>query len=478
MGFTTLDYFVLFAYLIASAGLGLLVGRGQKSLQDYFLGGGRMPWWAISFSIVATETSTLTFIGAPAIAYAGDLTFLQVAMGYVAGKLLVSFILIPAYLDGRVSTAYELLNVRFGGRVRSASALVFQVTRSLSDGVRLFATALVLTVVTEISDSWTIGIIGAITVVYTFYGGMRAVVINDVVQLFVYVGGAIVAYVILIGSIPEGWSQVLAVSGDHLRAFDFGLAFDRPYTFWGAFIGGAFLTFATHGADQMMVQRYLTCGSRRGSQKALILSGVVVFAQFALFLIIGVLLHTFYQLFPLGREVEQADQIFPIFIVEHIPSGLSGLIIAAIFAAAMSTLSSSLNSLASSSVHDFYRPYIAPKASQSHYLWVARLMTLLWGVALIGISFLAKGWGSVLETGLTIASITMGSVLGIFLLGMLSRRAGERAALAGMIAGLAVMMGVKFLTPIAWTWFVLIGTSVTVLTGLLVARLRGAVEPA
>ncbi len=471
MGFTTLDYAVLTAYLAASVAFGMWVGRGQKDLQGYFLGERRMPWWAICFSIVATETSTLTFIGAPAISYAGNMTFLQVALGYCLGKVLVSAVLMPGYLRGRIETAYELLNSRFGPHVRTASALLFQVTRALSDGVRLFATALVLTVVTHISDSWTVIIIGAITVAYTLYGGMRTVVWSDVIHFFVYIAGAGLAFWVLLEGIPGGWPEVALVAGDKLQAFDFALVFDRPYTFLGGLVGGAFLTFATHGTDHMMVQRYLTCGTLSGSRKALLASGVVVFFQFLLFLVVGVMLFAFYRHFPIEQQLTQTDRIFPIFIVEQMPPLISGLIIAAIFAAAMSTLSSSLNSLASSTVHDFYRPFIAPQASQQHYLSVSRWLTLIWGVVLVAISFMAKGWGSVLQTGLTIASITMGSVLGIFLLGLLSKRAGQAAGLIGMLSGLAAMLAVSALTPIAWTWYVLIGTAVTLAAGGLVSAI-------
>ncbi|HSR50054.1 MAG TPA: sodium:solute symporter [Acidobacteriota bacterium] len=476
MAFSGLDYLVLFAYLVASAALGIYVGRGQKDLDDYFLGGGHMPWWAISFSIVATETSTLTFIGAPAISYAGNLTFLQVAMGYCIGKILVAAVLMPGYLRGRLQTAYELLNNRFGGKVRSAAALVFQVTRTLGDGVRLFATALVLAVVTQIADTWTVLIIAAVTVVYTFYGGMRAVVWNDVVQLAIYIGGALLAFYILLERIPGGWAEVATVASSKFQVFDFSLDFTQPLTFWGGLVGGAFLTFATHGADQMMVQRYLTCGNLRGSRVALIFSGFAVLAQFALFLVIGIMLYTFYQDFPMDPPLEQTDRVFPLFIVEEMPSGISGLIIAAVFAAAMSTLSSSLNSLASSSVNDYYKPYLKADASQAHYLGVSRFFTLAWGGALAAVAFLAKGWGPVLETGLAIASITMGSVLGIFLLGLFSKRAGQSAALAGLVFGLAVMLAVKLFTPLAWTWYVLLGTSCTLLAGLLVGAVKGRLQ--
>ncbi len=471
MGFTALDYAVLFLYLIASAAFGVLIGRGQKNINDYFLAGRKMPWWAISFSIVATETSTLTFIGAPAIAYTGNLTFLQVILGYFFGRLLVSFFLIPSYFKGKIQTAYEVLNLRFGPKVQGFSALLFLASRSLADGVRLFATGLVLSVVTDISDTWSVIIIGAVTIAYTLWGGMRAVVWNDVVQLLLYLTGAILAFFIILTRIPNGWPEVVSLAAplQKFQFVDFTFNLGVTYTFWAGLLGGAFLTFATHGTDQMMVQRYLACGSRRGSQVALIISGLLVFLQFLLFLTIGVMLYAFYQHFPLGQELEQVDRIFPIFIVQEMPPGVSGLIIAAIFAAAMSTLSSSLNSLASSSLNDFYKNYRVKSAPPAHYLKVSRMFTLGWGAVLIGISMLARNWGEVLEVGLTITTITMGSILGIFLLGLRSTRIGEGAALASMAAGLVMMLVVHWSGAIAWTWYVLIGTAVTYGVGMLLS---------
>ena len=470
MGFTALDYGILVAYLLASALLGSLIGRGQRNLNDYFLAGKRMPWWAVSLSIVATETSTLTFIGAPAISYSGNLTFLQVVIGYFLGRVLVSLLLIPAYFRGEIQTAYELLYFRFGARTRDFAALLFQISRALADGVRLFATGLVLSVVTDISDVWTVIIIGMVTVAYTFFGGMRAVIWNDVIQLTIYLLGAGLAFFTILQRLPRGWEDVSLSAGglDKFQIIDWAMRFDVPYTIWAGLLGGAFITFATHGTDQMMVQRYLACGDQRKSQAALVLSGVVVFFQFLLFLLIGVMLYSFYERFPLGHDLEQVDRIFPIFIVEEMPAGVSGLIIAAIFAAAMSTLSSSLNSLASSSVNDFYRTYVAPSADDCHCLRVARLFTLGWGAVLVVISMMARNWGEVLQVGLTITSITMGSVLGVFLLATRTRKVGEGAALAGMTAGLVTMLGVHFSATLAWTWYVLIGTAVSLIVGLCV----------
>jgi len=472
MGFSTADYTILVLYLVGTAAFGTWLGRGQKDTRDYFLGGQKMSWWAISASIVATETSTLTFIGAPAIAYEGNLNFLQLAVGYLIGKTMVSFVLIPGYFRGEVHTAYQVLQTQFGKRIRNFSALIFLVTRSLSDGVRLFATALVLSVVTQVSDVWTIAIIGLVTLVYTFYGGMAAVVWNDFIQLVIYLGGAVLAFFVILDKIPGGWSQVATVAGSEgkLAFLNLGLDFSQPYTLLAGLVGGAFLTFATHGTDQLMVQRYLSCGHQKRSQLALIVSGVVVILQFWLFLLIGVMLFVFYREFPLSEPLDQVNRVFPLFIVNEMPRGVSGLVIAAIFAAAMSTLSGSLNSLASSSLNDFYRSRLKPGADEAHYLRASKLLTLAWGGVLMGLALLARNWGEVLQVGLTITSFTMGSVLGIFLLGTLSKRVDERAGIVGMIAGLAVMTGVILLTQIAWTWYALIGTAATVFVAMTANR--------
>lgn len=472
MGFTGLDYVVLVAFLAGNLMLGTWLGRGQKTINDYFLAGRRVPMWAISLSIVATETSTLTFIGAPAIAYTGNLTFLQLAFGYIIGKVLVSTLLIPAYFKGEIQTAYQLLQARFGQATRTLSSLLFLVTRGLSDGVRLFATGLVLAAITQMTDLTTMVVIGVITVVYTFFGGMKAVIWTDVIQLFIYIGGAIVAVFLLLDRIPGGWNEVVAVAVPlhKFQFIDFTFDITRTFTFWAGIVGGTFLTFATHGSDQMMVQRYLASGNKRDSQIALVLSGVIVFFQFILFLVIGVMLFAFYRHFPPPEALKQADQVFPLFIVNHMPTGLSGLVVAAVFAAAMSTLSSCLNSLSSSTTNDFYRIYFVPNAGDAHYLYVSRFFTLIWGAVLVAVSMLARNWGSVLLAGLTIQSITMGALLGIFLLGLGSRRANQASALAGMSVGLALILAVHFSGRVALTWYAFIGTSTTLLVGLLVSR--------
>ncbi len=467
-GFTSLDYTVLAAYLFVTALFGVLVGRGQGNVQDYFLAGKKLPWWAICFSIVATETSTLTFIGVPSLSYVGNMTFLQVGMGYLLGRILVSLWLIPAYFKDEIYTAYDLLNSRFGPHVRNVAALLFQVTRVLADGVRLYATVLVLSLVLPISDLWGLVIIAAVTLTYTLCGGLRAVVWNDTVQLALYLTGALLAFWTLLERMPGGWpaGARLAIEGGKFQILDFSLNIQVTYTFWAGIIGGACLTLATHGTDQMMVQRYLACGSKRGSQIAVITSGIVVLAQFLLFSLVGILLFIFYFEVPRIESIP-VDQIFPLFVVEELPSGISGLVIAAVFASAMSTLSSSLNSLSSSWTNDFYRNYSSTTATSSQYLMVSRLSTAGWAVILVGVSLLARNWGEVLEAGLTITSISMGAILGIFLLGIWTRRTGPNAALVSLVAGITVPLTLHLSGIVAWTWYVLVGTATTLTIGLL-----------
>ncbi|UCF37778.1 MAG: sodium:solute symporter, partial [Acidobacteriota bacterium] len=346
-------------------------------------------------------------------------------------------------------------------------------TRSVSDGIRLFATALVLAVVTGISDIWTVVIIGVVTIVYTFFGGMTAVVWNDFIQLVIYVGGALLAFWFVLDRVPGGWGEVVSTAAPDgkLDFLNLNLNLTEPYTILAGLIGGAFLTFATHGTDQMMVQRYLACGDRKKSQLALLVSGVIVALQFLLFLLLGVLLFAYYKHFPLQNELGHVNEILPTFIVQEMPPGVSGFIVAAIFAAAMSTLSSSLNSLSSSSLNDFYRARFVKGRSESHYLAASRVLTLIWGILLILVAVFARTQtDEVLQATLTITSIPMGSMLGIFLLGTFHRRMTQTPGLLGMTAGLIVMIGVSQFTTIAWTWYVLIGTLCTVSAGLIAQR--------
>ncbi len=488
MGFSGIDYIVLLLYLVGITIFGTLFRKSQRTVRDYFVGAKNTHWLVISLSIVATETSTLTLIGVPAISYAhyarpeqgGNFTYLQVVAGYIVARFLISLLLIPAYFKGDLLTAYELLKSRFGVKTKNFAASLFLVMRALAEGVRVFAASLVLSAVLGTSLPnfpslwvWSIIIVGVLTLIYTFEGGIAAVIWTDLIQLIIYIGGSLLAAYELLHLVPGGWPQVASVGAAEGKFQLFSFAFDLnvPFTFWAGLLGGTFLTMASHGTDQLLVQRLLTCRNERDSKKALIFSGFFVFAQFALFLFIGVLLFAYYKFAPLSTPLASNDQIFPTFIVQRLPHGVSGLVIAAIFAAAMSNLSGSLNSLASSTTIDFYRPLIRPHETDEHYLRISRWFTAAWGIVLILIAFVARGWGSVFTAGLTIASLVYGPMLGAFLLGVLTRRANQAGVMTGMAVSLAAMLAVKFTTEIAWTWYVLMGTAVCFAVGYAVSAL-------
>src|SRR5262249_37791407 len=457
----------------------MLFRRSQRTIKDYFLGAKKTSWIVISLSIVATETSTLTLIGVPALAYSnyarpemgGNFTYLQVVLGYIVARTIISLLFIPAYFQGELLTAYALLKSRFGERAKNAAASMFLVMRALAEGVRVYAASLVLVAVLGTSLPglghlwlWAIIIVGLLTLVYTFEGGIAAVIWTDLIQLVIYVGGSLLAAYELIRLIPGGWNTIATYGAEagKFQVLSFSFNPTLPFTFWAGLLGGTFLTMASHGTDQLLVQRLLTCRSKRDSQKAVVFSGVVVLFQFVLFLTIGVMLYCYYRIYPLGTRLASNDEVFPNFIVQRLPHGIPGLVIAAIFAAAMSNLSGSLNSLSSSTMVDFYRPLFGKTLDDAALLRLSRWFTAGWGVVLIGIAILARGWGSVFTAGLSIASIVYGPMLGAFLLGVLTRRASQTGVVTGMATSLVCMIMIKLFTPIAWTWYVLIGTALCV----------------
>ncbi|MGC1292185.1 MAG: sodium:solute symporter [Candidatus Acidiferrales bacterium] len=468
-----IDLAIIVFYLVGVTLFGLRYGRKQHTIRDYFLGGRSAPWWALACSIVATETSTLTIISTPGIAYATNLAFLQLVIGYLVARVILCIILIPQYFRGEFFTAYQLLEKRFGARTKSAAASIFVVTRALAEGVRFAAIGKVVSVALGFNDRVSVAVITLLTLFYTFEGGMRAVIWTDVMQFFLYIAGSLAAFFLLLHRIPMGWAGVThaaAAAGDKLRVFDFHFSLTQSYTFWSGLIGGTFLTMASHGTDQTMVQRLLAARSERDSKKALLASGVIIFAQFALFLVIGVMLYVYRLHIPFAVPQHDPDRLLPEFIVTQMPVGLIGIVLAAIFAVAMSNASGSLNSLASSSMIDFSRARGAAgqvDVDAAKQVRRSRQWTISWGV-LLGI-FGMIHWGPVLVAGLTIASITYGSLLGTFLLVIWNRRATARGAIAGMIAGLIGMTAIHFLTPLAWTWYVVAGTIITFAVGSLIS---------
>ncbi|MBV8859112.1 MAG: sodium:solute symporter [Acidobacteria bacterium] len=528
-----LDLIIVFGYLVGITLFGIWFAGKQETTEDYFVGDRSVPWWAIAASIVATETSTITFISVPGVAFSrgGNFQFLQLVAGYMLGRIVISFLFIPSYFRGELLTVYQLLERRFGGRIKMLAAALFVVMRNIADGIRLLLTAIVLAAVytafqpqanvTTVTIA-SIVLLGVVMIIFTYYGGMEAVIWVEVVQLGIYLGGALAAAVVIAMGVKGGFGGALEL-GRQFGKFDvidfafrqtpFTLSFPftdatytlslpldlvKSYTFWAGLIGGCFLTMSTHGTDQYLVQRYLCTDRPRRAAAALLSSGAVVFAQFIGFLFIGVLLFAFYgphaspvyndfaaacaQVNPTeaaGRCLSDpafaqaasatfpfagGDRVFPDFITKHMPTGLSGLVVAAIFAAA---LSSSLNSIAATAVNDLYKPF-RPKRGDKHYLRVSQVLTLVWGLVQMAVAVVAMAYpSSALDKALSVASLINGPVLGVFLVGTFLRRVSEPPALVGMLASIVVMLYVRFYTPLAWTWYVLLGSAITLLVAWL-----------
>ena len=476
-GFTSLDLFVLLAYLVGVTAWGAWLGRGQRGGTDYFLGGRNLPWFAVMLSVVATETSTLTFLSIPGVAYLGSLTFLQITVGYLVGRIVVARLLLPLYYRGELSTAYALLETRFGGQTRRFVSAIFMVTRLLADSVRLFATAIPLALVTGWSYPTSIAVIALATVVYTYFGGIKAVVWVDALQMALYLAGAGVAIVAIQTATQGGWAQILgdAAAAGKLQMVDFSFDPGTAYTLWAGLVGGAFLSMASHGTDQLIVQRLLTCRDLRASQRALVGSGIAVMVQFLLFLLVGLGLWSYYG----GRSFGTSDEIFARFIVEALPPGVTGLLIAGVFAAAMSSLSSSINALASASAYDFWAPAVEAVGDERRVLRAGRAFTLVWAGLLVGgaILFIPASEGTAaVEVALAVASIVYGGLLGAFALGILSEEVDSAGVIAGVVSGIGVVTLVWIFAraDVAWPWFTLVGSVVTYGVGTIVSRLSRA----
>jgi solute:Na+ symporter, SSS family len=475
MGLNALDLGVIVLYLAGVTLFGLRFRHKQRTLKGYFLADNAIPWWAISLSIVAAETSTLTVISVPGLAYDKDFRFLQLVFGYLIGRTIVSFLFIPQYFRGELVTAYQLIERRFGQKLRSLTAGMFLLTRAAAEGVRVFAVAIVVrvamgTLLSGLSDYQrdvsAIAIVTVLTLVYTFEGGMAAVIWTDVIQLAIYITGAVVALFTILHLVPGGWDTVRTIAGNagKFRMIDTAWNLTATYTLWSGVIGGAFLTTASHGTDQLIVQRLLSARSQRQSQAALLSSGVAIFFQFSMFLLIGAMLFVYYKLYPPSGAFTRTDTIFPTFVVSRMPHGISGLLISAILAAAMSNLSAALNSLSSTTIVDFYAR-INPTSSEERRVRYSRMATIVWGVQLFGLALLARHGGKVLEMGLSIVSVAYGSLLGVFLLGVLTKSASERGAMSGMLFGFVLNLYLWLFTGISFTWYVVFGSIATYIVG-------------
>ena len=477
MGLNALDVGVMIAYLVVVTLFGLRFRTHSHSLRGYFLADNTIPWWAITLSIVAAETSTLTIISVPGLAYDKDFRFLQLVFGYIAGRILVSLILIPQYFSGELVTAYQLIGVRFGQKLRTLTAGLFLMTRAAAEGVRVFAVAIVVRIalggllsgLTSFErDLCAIVAVTALTLLYTFEGGMEAVIWTDVIQLSIYIAGTIAAVFTILDLVPGGWHAIISTgaAAGKFHLFDLSWSLTSSYTLWSGLIGGAFLTCASHGTDQLIVQRLLAARSKRQSQLALCASGFAVLVQFALFLLVGTMLFVFYHVFSPQISFARTDAIFPTFIVTRLPHGLSGLLISAIVAAAMSNLSAALNSLSSTTIIDFYQR-LYPDSSEARRVQLSRKATMVWAVILFLLALLARYGGKVIETGLSIVSVAYGCLLGVFLRGVLTRSATERGAMLGMIVGFGFNLYLWLCTDISFTWYVVVGSALTFVVGYL-----------
>jgi solute:Na+ symporter, SSS family len=480
---TPLDWSIAAAYMAGVVGAGLWLGRRQSGASDYFLGKRDLPWWAVLVSVVATETSALTVISVPGIGFRGDLTFLQLPLGYTLGRVAVAWLLLPGYFRGEITTAYEVLGQRWGAGARRTASAVFLFTRALATAVRLFAGAIPLAVITGWSYPSAILAIAAATVLYTYVGGLRAVVWVDVLQWSLYMVGGAAALFAALRLAPGGLD--LAATAGKLRVFDWHLSLTSPYAFGTALIGGAFLSAASHGTDHLIVQRLLATRSLRAARAALIGSGLVVACEFTLFLLVGVAI---WAAVP-GMRSAAGDEVFPAFVATHLPPLLRGLVLAGILAAAMGSTASALNSLASATTHDYYAP-LRGERDEARLLRAGRLFTLLWAAALVAGALLFRSRDTpVVVVALSIASLTYGALLGTFILARFAR-VRQADAIVALVAGSLLMAVVVFAGPLAgplghpawldalarlaWPWYVPLGVGITMALGLASSMVGGA----
>jgi len=490
--FGGLDYGVLAGYFVLCGLVGWWTGRGQKNAGEYFKGGGHMPTWAVCLSILASETSALTFCAVPGLSFKTDFAYLQFVFGNLIGRLLVAFLFIPAFYTTGVTSVYEYLGLRFGPHTRGVASLFFVATRILASGVRLTIAAIIVQAVTGWEFLPCVIAFTAVTALYTVYGGIKSIIWTDVLQFFLFVGGGLLALVVLYARCGVGdLSSAMAGSG-HLKVIDASFSLTKNYTLLTAAICGPILMFATHGTDQDMVQRMLTCKDGRLGSRSVVLSGLVSIPMVTLFLFIGAALYGFYHLHPdlAVKLPEKPDRIFPHFIVHELPLGLRGLVIAGVFAAAMSTTSSAIGALALVAVVDGVRRFKPGTGDPQDDLRLSRLMTAVMGALLTGVAIaFEKVDDSLLNFGLEVMTYAYGSLLGVFCLGRLTKtRGSDRGNVAALLAGVAAVLAVKFGVNrgrilIAWPWFTVIGFATTLALGALFptrpipSAYRGASEP-
>ena len=460
-----IDYVIIIVFMGGVFIAGTLLGRGVTNIKGYFSANNDLPWWAVMLSIVAAETSVLTFLSIPGLAYLGNFSFLQVCMGYIVGRVIISFVLLPMYSGGKFITVYQAITEKAGVPMQRVMSITFMFTRLLADGVRLFAVAIPLSMITGLSFMQSIWILGIVTIFYTWFGGIRAVVWMDVAQWVIYISAGIIALWVgskILPDISNSLSIVLEQGKAQIFDWKFSL---KGYNIFSGVIGGAMLSMASHGTDQLIVQRVLSCKNMKDSRKALIGSGVVVFFQFALFMIIGLMMYMVWNGASLGMlGLHKPDALFTKFIIENLPPVVKGIAVAGIFAAAMSTLSGSLSSLSSSTIVDILKPIFKDKIDDKKLLYYGRIATLSWGILMVGGASLFRNINNpLIEIGLSVASFTYGGMLGVFILVRFFKKVETWQYMVSFFGAIITMIFVIKFTEIHWTWYVLIGNLATII---------------
>ena len=462
-----IDLTIIFIFLAGFSLYGIWQSRFNESSEDYFLGGRNLPWPVAMLSIVATETSVLTFISIPGLAYRGDWFFLQLAIGYILGRILVSLILLPQYFNSGVTSIYEIIGQKFGPDMQKVASGVFLITRILADGVRFLATAVVVQVITGWTLPMAVIMIGVVTLIYTLYGGIRTVVWVDSIQFILYLFGGIASIIIVLNLLDQSLFEAIStLSGEgKLSVFNWqGNLIKDPYYFISAIVGGVLLSFSSHGVDYMMVQRVLGTKNLSAARKAMVGSGIFVFLQFSVFLMAGSLIYLL-----MGGVEMQRDREFTSFIVNYLPIGLKGVLLAGVLSAAMSTLSSSINSLAASTITDWLGGNQSIKKSQ--------MVSFIWGIVLIAIALLFdESDSAIVIIGLQIASFTYGGLLGLFLISKIKRDIHPVSLIVGLISSLLIVFYLKHV-GVAWTWYIGIAVIINVLIVFTVEKLVIMIKP-
>lgn len=464
------DWLIIFVYLAGIIAFGLWFGRGQRNTRDYFLGSRNIPWWGVGLSIVATETSALTFIGVPALAYGGNLAFIQIVIGYVIARVLLAIWLVPHYFKGEIYSPYELLSNSFGPSARRTAALFFLIAGTLAAGVRVYVTCIPIQLMLDIKVLPAILLFVGLSLVYTYVGGIKAVVWTDAVQFVLFMAGGIFTVLYVPQLFDGGFAEIFekAAKAGKFNWLDTRFSLELPLNLWMGLIGGTVQVLFSHGADQLIVQRVLTCKSTGDGRKALILSAVIILPLMLIFLLTGVMLWVYYQQFPLAIPIPETtagmrkdDYIFPIFILTAVPNMLKGLMIVAILSAAMSSVSSALSALASVSIMDFSRRGELKEISERNSLQFSRVSTVFWALMLILVAYASKELTSVLNAAFELSGLTSGALLGGLIFALIVRGGSALPVNAGMVVSLLVMIVISRKTSIAWPWFTLIGTLVT-----------------